>query len=84
MNYIVKCPICGKKFNVKNPSKHINAYHPDASEQDLIAIRDARRSLLGKPIKTHHKTKHYLLKNITKHDGKKPFSGGLPSLGKKR
>ena len=65
-----------------NPKYHIDKHHANASDSELIRIRDAKRKVLGNenPIKN----KHYLLKSINKHNGSPPMQSGLPSLGKKR
>lgn len=78
----IECPLCNRLFNPMNPKYHIDKYHSGASDAELIIIRDAKRKAIGseKPVKN----KHYLLKNINKHNGSPPMQGGLPSLGKKR
>lgn len=79
----INCPICGKWFSLKNSKLHINKHHPNASDAELKMIRDARRSHKTFFEEKKVKNKNSTLKNINKSDGT-TFSGGLPSLGKKR
>lgn len=79
----IKCPICGKWFSLKNPKLHIDKHHPNATDVELKMIRDARRSHKTFFEEKKVKNKNSTLKNINKSDGT-TFSGGLPSLGKKR
>ena len=43
------CPVCGKSFNPKNPVEHINEYHKNASDKQLMQIRDERRKYYKQP-----------------------------------
>ncbi len=79
----IKCPICGKWFSLNDPKSHIDKHHQDASDLELKMIRDARRSHKNFFQDKKVKNKNSTLKNINKSDGT-TFSGGLPSLGKKR
>lgn len=78
-----KCPVCGKWFSVNRPDEHIAKFHADASDSELMKIRDIRRECKNFHQEKKIKNKNHTLKNINKSDGT-TFSGGLPSLGKKR
>ncbi len=77
------CPLCGKKFNARAAWKHINDYHPKASEKELKIIRDAKREKVPFATKPVRATKSSILCQPYWSSGP-DYSGGLPSLGKKR
>lgn len=45
----VDCPVCGRRFNPKSPMPHIQDYHKNATNNELVKIRDARRYCFGNP-----------------------------------
>ncbi|MGG7447388.1 hypothetical protein ACQ3G7_15095 [Kosakonia oryzendophytica] len=79
----VQCPVCGRWFSMFRPDFHIGKYHKNATERELMLIRDARRAMKDFHAETGKKSKNATLKNINKSDGT-TLHGGLPSLGKKR
>ncbi|HBC6251447.1 TPA: hypothetical protein KEW43_000731 [Proteus mirabilis] len=46
MKYIITCPVCKVKFDVRIPLTHINQYHTKSTDSELMKIRDARREAL--------------------------------------
>ncbi|HHA5062707.1 hypothetical protein ACQ7N0_23860 [Escherichia coli] len=47
VSYKCYCPLCGRKFSAKAAWKHINDYHPKASERELMMIRDVKREKIS-------------------------------------
>ena len=77
------CPLCGRSFDVKAAWKHINEFHPGASERELILIRDVKREKISFSTKPLNKDKNIMVSSPYRPDGNW-YSGGIPSLGKKR
>lgn len=77
------CPLCGRIFDVKAAWKHINEFHPGASERELILIRDVKREKIPFSTKPLNKDKNIMVSSPYRPDGNW-CSGGIPSLGKKR
>lgn len=50
------CPVCGKSFSPRNPLKHINDYHRQASDSQLKLIRDVRRRYYKQPFSNKAKS----------------------------
>ncbi|HEK0642790.1 TPA: hypothetical protein SMP48_003419 [Proteus mirabilis] len=46
MKYIITCPVCKVKFDVRIPLMHINQHHAKSTDSELMKIRDARREAL--------------------------------------
>ncbi|ELM0541286.1 hypothetical protein ACAH44_005114 [Escherichia coli] len=87
VSYKCYCPLCGRKFSAKAAWKHINDYHPKASERELMMIRDVKRekiSFATKPLNANKNAiKNAILYQMHRSSGP-DYSGGLPSLGKKK
>ncbi|HBI8167445.1 TPA: hypothetical protein K8306_002791 [Escherichia coli] len=63
--------------------KHINDYHPKASERELMMIRDVKREKISFATKPLNANKNAILYQMHRSSGP-DYSGGLPSLGKKK
>ena len=83
VSYKCYCPLCGRKFSAKSAWKHINDYHPKASERELMMIRDVKREKISFATKPLNANKNAILYQMHRSSGP-DYSGGLPSLGKKK
>lgn len=79
----VVCPLCKRFFNAKAPWKHIEIFHKHAPDKELALIRDAKRTKVPFSTRVVGHTKSAMLKQVYGSPGP-DFSGGAPSLGKKR
>ncbi|EJD6083262.1 hypothetical protein M0L39_RS17750 [Providencia rettgeri] len=44
MKFIINCPVCHKDFDTRTPAMHIRQHHKNASDHELVKIRNARRN----------------------------------------
>lgn len=79
----VTCPVCKRFFNAKAAWKHIERFHKNAPDKELALIRDAKRSKVPFSTREVRPTKSAMLSQVYWSAGP-DFSGGAPSLGKKR
>lgn len=61
VSYKCYCPLCGRKFSAKAAWKHINDYHPKASERELMMIRDVKREKISFATKPLNANKNAIL-----------------------
>ncbi len=79
----VVCPVCYRFFNARSAWKHIEKFHKNASDRDLASIRDAKRTKIPFATREVRPTKSPILSQMYRSPGA-DWSGGAPSLGKKR
>ncbi|EMH6405795.1 hypothetical protein ACPS97_003695 [Providencia rettgeri] len=45
MKFIINCPVCQKDFDARTPAMHIRQHHKQATDAQLMLIRNARREV---------------------------------------